>query len=733
MVTTSRARRLARALVRLRTDPAPRTGPLVSIVVTNRDGEEHLRRLLDGLRERTNYRPIELVLVDNGSSDGSVALVRDWSGPTTVLANATNQSFSAGNNQGVRAATGDLVLLANNDIDPIHPDWLGFMVASLRDGVAAVGAMLVYPNRPPQNHPPAHPDLTTQHLGTHFAMSKWGVRAVNAGTGDDPLAVGRPRVRRVPAVTAACLLARRTDLLATPLDEAYWYGSEDWDLCVRLDQLGDVVIDERAVLFHHEFGTQDKYRSPEWLQRRTDNHQWFNALWGPAVLRSMRDELTTEPADWFLRGGTAPTLHVTPRRSGRGAVLARRLTAEARAAGWTVEEGAPRGCDVAVAFSAPDDVQWFGNQNASVAVVADDVGSWVDGGALDAATHVVVADELLRARLDVAWGAGVARVHDLATDGSGSLLAAVEDLVRPDPTTMRVGIATCAPDWRRAQFWGDTHLARGLARAFRRQGHEATELIVPDWRGIAATSCNVVVHLRGLRRRPTARGQYNVLWVISHPDRLEPGECDDYDVIASASRLHADQLSASLGRPVHFMPQATDADTFTTGQISTEHEADVLYVGNARWPHRRAPRWMVRNGRSFHLYGKNWHDFPEGRLVRAEYIPNRELPRAYRSAGVVVADHHGSMRRNGFVANRLFDVLASGGVVLSDDVAGIDEVFGDIVPTYGDAAELEARVRWLLDDDDARRRVAREGRRVVVEGHTLDHRARSILRWVDEL
>ena len=63
-----------------------------------------------------------------------------------------------------------------------------------------------------------------------------------------------------------------------------------------------------------------------------------------------------------------------------------------------------------------------------------------------------------------------------------------------------------------------------------------------------------------------ARGQWNLLWVISHPDRLQTGECDDYDLIASASREHAEQLSADLGRPVYFIPQAADIDTFKVGQ-----------------------------------------------------------------------------------------------------------------------------------------------------------------------
>lgn len=240
-----------------------------------------------------------------------------------------------------------------------------------------------------------------------------------------------------------------------------------------------------------------------------------------------------------------------------------------------------------------------------------------------------------------------------------------------------------------------------------------------------------MLHLRGLTRRNVARGQWNLLWIISHPDRIDAGEYDDYDIIASASESHAAKLSTSLGRPVHFMPQATDSDTFMPGPPDVDFEAPVLYVGNARWPARRAPRWLMRLERPFHLYGKNWDRQPEGRFVRGDYIDNRDLARAYRSASIVIADHHGSMRSNGFIANRIFDVLASGGFVLSDEVENLSTIFGDCIPTYADEHELEAQIRFLLADAGQRRRMARQGREITENGHTLDHRARQWLELLD--
>ncbi|MBW3659786.1 MAG: glycosyltransferase, partial [Actinobacteria bacterium] len=147
-------------------------GPLVSVLVLNRDGADHLRRMLPGLA-RTTYRDLELVVVDNGSSDESVELIRgfDIGAPVTIIENEENATFSHGNNQAFAAAKGEYVLLLNNDIEPAVPGWLGHMVDTLEErDAAAVGARLIYPRRPGLDNAgdTVHPDLSLQHRGVHF-------------------------------------------------------------------------------------------------------------------------------------------------------------------------------------------------------------------------------------------------------------------------------------------------------------------------------------------------------------------------------------------------------------------------------------------------------------------------------------------------------------------------------------------------------------------------------------
>jgi len=97
----------------------------VSFLVLNWNGEDVISRCLDAvLRALENYEgPGEIVVVDNGSSDGSVSLIeRDY--PRVRLVKLReNLGFSEGNNVGVRESRGDIVILVNNDAY-VHPDFL---------------------------------------------------------------------------------------------------------------------------------------------------------------------------------------------------------------------------------------------------------------------------------------------------------------------------------------------------------------------------------------------------------------------------------------------------------------------------------------------------------------------------------------------------------------------------------------------------------------------------------
>jgi hypothetical protein len=169
--TPDAERELAAAI---RGDLAPVTldhGPLVSIVILNRDGRDHLERCLRAVAA-TAYRDVEIIVVDNGSTDGSAELAEgmELPFPLRVIRNAENRSFSDANDQAAAVADGKLLLFLNNDVEPITEGWLGSMVETLTtSGAHAVGARLIYPaNRGGTRAGARFADLTLQHRGVAF-------------------------------------------------------------------------------------------------------------------------------------------------------------------------------------------------------------------------------------------------------------------------------------------------------------------------------------------------------------------------------------------------------------------------------------------------------------------------------------------------------------------------------------------------------------------------------------
>jgi spore maturation protein CgeB len=96
----------------------------------------------------------------------------------------------------------------------------------------------------------------------------------------------------------------------------------------------------------------------------------------------------------------------------------------------------------------------------------------------------------------------------------------------------------------------------------------------------------------------------------------------------------------------------------------------------------------------------------------------------------VLNDHWEDMARWGIVSNRVFDVLACGSCIVSDEVPGMSELLDDAVVTFTDREDVGAAVRMLLADPAERSARAERGRRAVLANHTWEHRAAELVQLV---
>ncbi len=262
--------------------PLPHPAPLVSIIIPTRDRLDLLQPCVEGLLERTNYQRLELLIVDNGSQeDATLEFLRsivEKDDRARVLRYRGPFNYSAMNNRAAGEAHGDVLLLLNNDIEVVSPDWLEEMISHvIRPEVGAVGAKLLYP------------DGRLQHGGVVFAPNETGWPVVHlerlAARGEAGY-LGQLRVARsLSAVTGACLAIRRDVYQEVGgLDEDHMAITfSDIDLCLRLGDLGYKIIwTPFAELVHHESAsrkTRDQC-GPEELAREERERQYFCRTWG---------------------------------------------------------------------------------------------------------------------------------------------------------------------------------------------------------------------------------------------------------------------------------------------------------------------------------------------------------------------------------------------------------------------------------------------------------------------
>jgi glycosyltransferase involved in cell wall biosynthesis len=287
-------------------------------------------------------------------------------------------------------------------------------------------------------------------------------------------------------------------------------------------------------------------------------------------------------------------------------------------------------------------------------------------------------------------------------------------------------LTVAAPMPKVADRWGDWHLAEALARALEARGHPARVRTLAEVDDPAARAADVQVVLRGLAHVPRTSGQIHVLWVISHPEDLDTEECDRADLVLVASTAYAADLRTRTTTPVDVLLQATDATRFRPLPPDPAHRHDVTVVGRSRDVLRPMVADALAAGLRPAIHGSGWEHLVDPTLIVTDHVDNRDLPRIYASAAVVLNDHWDTMRAWGFVSNRVFDVLACGTPLVSDPLPELTELFGDLVPTWRNPAELAAAVHAAHTDPAARDRAALARARVLA-AHTFDHRAGELL------
>ncbi len=278
--------------------------------------------------------------------------------------------------------------------------------------------------------------------------------------------------------------------------------------------------------------------------------------------------------------------------------------------------------------------------------------------------------------------------------------------------------------------WGDYFFSHALKKSLEKKGFNVIIQEREHWYDDVDVDINIV--LRGLRNYFINFDEINVMWNISHPDMVSDEEYEKYDIVFIASEKHANILKERLNTQVETLFQCTDPEVFFTHKEDNLCE-DILFVGVTRKVYRQIVKDSLEKGHNVSIYGVGWEEFIDEDLIKGEFIPNDELYKYYSSCKILLNDHWEDMRDLDFPSNRLFDALACGTFVISDDIPSAKTLFDGNIVTYRDADDLDEKINYYLNNPQKREELAKKGKEIVLNNHTFDNRVDEIVEALKDI
>ncbi len=250
--------------------------PKVSVIIPNKDHTEDLAKCLNSLFEVSHYENIEVIVVENNSTDEVTFkyyedIQKKYDKVRVVYWEGKGFNFSAINNFGVSFAIGEYLLLLNNDVEIINSDCIDELLAyGQREDVGIVGARLLYE------------DNTIQHAGVVVGFGGIAGHTFVGMHRDEKCYFLRSMCAQdYSAVTAACMLVKKSVFDEVGgLNENLAVAFNDIDFCLKVREAGKLVVyNPYAELYHYESKSRGLEDSPEKIERFNKEIETFKTNW----------------------------------------------------------------------------------------------------------------------------------------------------------------------------------------------------------------------------------------------------------------------------------------------------------------------------------------------------------------------------------------------------------------------------------------------------------------------
>jgi GT2 family glycosyltransferase len=263
----------------------------LSVIIVNWNTREILSNCLKSIFENSVRTPLEVIVVDNGSNDDSVEFIRNHFPNVVLIANSTNRGFSAANNQAMRMASGEFILLLNSDTI-VKSGVLDSCVRFINDNqdIGVLGCRLVYPNGQFQSSYFKFERLFDVFFTQCFALRsiilagrKLGFPSLNYPSRYWGVEFSKPVF---VDVVAGCFFLVRKKVIEEVgvLDEDFFFYGEEEEWCFRIRQKGwDIVYYPLVQIVHIHGASSKKKLFPANLMSRRARLLVFEKTRGTAV------------------------------------------------------------------------------------------------------------------------------------------------------------------------------------------------------------------------------------------------------------------------------------------------------------------------------------------------------------------------------------------------------------------------------------------------------------------
>lgn len=250
--------------------------PLISIIIPNKDHTDDLEKCLNSVYTKSTYKNFEVIVVENNSTETETfeyyENAKNKYNNFRVITWESGFNYSAINNFAVKQAKGEYVLLLNNDIEVITPDWIEQMLMfAQRHDVGAVGSKLYYD------------DDTIQHAGVIVGLGGVAGHSHKYFNRENPGYMARAVIaQNLSACTAACLLVKKSvyDQVGG-LDEEYAVAFNDVDFCMSIRKAGYLIVfTPFSEFYHYESKSRGDENTPEKRARFNSEVFRFQDKWG---------------------------------------------------------------------------------------------------------------------------------------------------------------------------------------------------------------------------------------------------------------------------------------------------------------------------------------------------------------------------------------------------------------------------------------------------------------------